>query len=258
MKIGFIGFGSMGQAICDGLIGKGTVKPDDVYASARNWDKLAANCGQRGIHTAKSALEAASAADLIVIAALPGAVGHIMAEAGQALAGKPVVSIAAGLPFAELRKIMPEGCNVISTIPNTPVSVGAGIFVAEETNSLTAEQLKLFKSVFSTIALIEFVPSSLLDLGGTLAGCTPAYMAMVIEALADAGVKHGMPRASAYRLVEQMMLGTSEYALESGIHPGQLKDGVCSPGGTTIKGLAALESAGMRSAMIEAIDAAME
>ncbi|MDD5822888.1 MAG: pyrroline-5-carboxylate reductase [Firmicutes bacterium] len=255
-KIAFVGFGSMASAICDGILCKEVVKAENITASARNYEKLAANCEKRGIRACSTNAEAAKDADIVVIGVLPQQVKAICEEIADCLSGKIIVNIAYGVGCADYEGFL-KGCNHISTVPNTPVSVGEGIFVCESRHTLTDEQLAAFKEIFGQIALLEFVAPELLDLGGIVAGSTPAFIAQVAEGLADAAVKHGMQRAAAYRLVEQMMCGTAKYLLETGMHPGVLKDGVCSPGGATIKGVAALEKAGIRDAMIESIDSIM-
>ncbi len=143
----------------------------------------------------------------------------------------------------------------LSTIPNTPVAIGEGIFICENTHSLSDDEVKLFTELFSTISIVQFVETYQLSVGGTLAGCGPAFASMFIEALADAGVMHGLPRPVAYRLASQMLVGTGKLQLATGNHPAAMKDAVCSPAGTTIVGVATLERKGFRSAVIDAIDA---
>ena len=138
---------------------------------------------------------------------------------------------------------------------NTPIAVGAGVIACEQRHSLADEELEAFENLFGRIALIEWVDGKLLSTASSIAGCGPAFAAMFLESLGDAGVKHGLPRATAYRLAAQMMMGTAKLHLETGTHPGAMKDAVCSPGGTTIKGVAALEKDGFRGCVIDAIDA---
>jgi len=258
VKIGFIGFGSMAGAICEGLLKKDAVPAGNIYACARNQERLHAKCSNLGINALASAEEVASASDIVVIAVLPEQVEEAVRSAAQALKGKIIFSIAAGVSCSMYEEWLGEGYSHISTIPNTPVAVGEGIIAAESRHTLTDEQLALFEGVFSRIAKIEYFSPELLSLGGTGAGCTPAFVDVFIEALADGLVKHGMSRAQAYAIVPQMMKGTAEYMMQSGLHPGALKDAVCSPGGTTIVGISALEECGFRHAVIHAIDEIME
>ena len=257
-KIGFIGFGSMASAICDGLLLKEAVKPENIMACARNFEKLQANCEKRGIRPAQTAAEVAGNSDLIIVAVLPQQVESVVKENKEALRGKPILSIAAGIEYRHFIEYLGEGFNHISTVPNTPIAVGEGIIVAEETHSLTAEQLAMVEGVFDGVAVFEYFSTELLSLGGTGAGCAPAFVDVFIEAMADGLVKNGMTRAKAYSIVPQMVMGTAKYFAESGRHPGELKDAVCSPGGTTIVGIAALEETGFRYSLIHAIDKIVE
>lgn len=256
MKIGFIGFGNMAQAIVQGLIAAKAVSPDEIFACAAHYEKLKTNAASFGVHAEESAKAVAEQADMVVIAVKPYQIETVVEPIKELLFTKIVVSIAAGRPFAWYEQVLLPGTHHISTIPNTPVSVCEGIFVCEQKHSLTEDEWNAFCNLFSAIALIEPVDSDHLSIAGTLSGCAPAYTAMYMEALADAAVKHGVARQTAYRLAAQMIVGTGKLQLSTGAHPGAMKDAVCSPGGTTIKGVAALEENGFRNAVMKAIDAA--
>lgn len=258
MKIGFIGFGNMGQAIARGMTACGGVRGGDIYAFAQRQEKLKKAAAELGVNPVGSASELARSCEMIIIALTPDAVEPVLGLIAEELRGKILVSIAAGYDFERYEALLPLGLNHISTIPNIPISVGAGILACEDRHSLSAEQYAAFKTVFGKIALIEQVPAAQFSIAGTLGGCTPAYTAMYVEALADAAVKHGMSRKASYRIAEQMLIGTGKLLLEKDMHPAELKDLVCSPGGTTIKGVAVLENKGFRGAVIRAIDAAEE
>ncbi len=255
VKIGFIGFGNMAQAIAKGLLLKKTVAPERIFACAKNWEKLRRNTEPQGMVPCRDASEVAEKADLVVIAVKPYLVQEVTAPIRGLLREKIVVSVASGYPFEKYEEILLPGTHHLSTIPNTPVSVGEGIFICEEKHSLSAEEYGLVKALFSAIGLVQPVETRLLDIGGVVSGCGPAFAAMFMEALGDAGVMYGLPRALSYRLAAQMVAGTGKLMLETGDHPGAMKDAVCSPGGTTILGVAALERKGLRSAVIDAIDA---
>lgn len=257
IRIGIIGLGSMSTAIVKGLIRHGGVLPENIYASGRNWEKLESKCKALGIHPVTNE-DVVKQSEIVIIGVTPKQVVGVLDEIGEFLRGKIIVSIAYGVTGADYEKQLPVGSHVICTVPNTPVEVGKGVFVCADNHSLLPEQLAVFQDIFGRIALIEMLPPNLLNLGGIIAGSTPAFMDMVMEALSDAAVLHGMPRATSYRLVEKMMEGTAAYALESGTHPGILKDGVCSPGGETIKGVRTLESRDFRGALIQAVDEIME
>lgn len=255
MKIGFIGFGNMAQAMARGLILKDVVKASDIYCCAKNWDKLCANTEPYGFVPCKDAETLIENVEMVIIAVKPYMVDKVIEPVKNILKDKIVVSVVAGYTFDKYEKILEEGTHHISTIPNTPVSVGEGIIICEETHSLSEEELKIFDEVFSKIALIKMVETKLLGIGGTICGCAPAFVSMFMEALSDAAVLHGIPRELSYELVSQMVLGTGKMQLDTHTHPGVMKDAVCSPGGTTIVGVAALERKGMRSAIIDAVDA---
>lgn len=173
-----------------------------------------------------------------------------------ALAKKVVLSVA-DLGQCKWEQVLP-GVAHISTVPNTPVSVGEGVIACEKASTLSDEQSAVVLDLLGKLGAVVELDSSLLFVGGTVGGCAPAFVAMAIEALGDAAVKHGIPRADAYRIVSQMVLGTAKLQLATGQHPAAMKDAVCSPGGATIKGVVALEDAGMRSALVKAIDATLQ
>ncbi len=254
VKIGFIGFGNMAQAMAAGLLLRQAVRPGQLYACAKNWEKLRGNTEPRGMHPCRDAAELVNSCDLVVVAVKPYLVADVLAPVKEQLAGKIVVSVAAGKPFAAYEEILAPGTHHLSTVPNTPISVGEGVIACESRHSLSEEEWALFCDIFGKAALIVPVDTAQLSIAGTLAGCGPAFAAMFIEALADGAVKQGLPRALAYQLASQMVVGTGKLQLATGTHPGAMKDAVCSPGGTTIVGVAELERRGFRGAVIDAID----
>lgn len=258
VKIGFIGYGNMAQAIAQGLMKTGSVRPEQLYVCAKNYEKLCRNAQRDGINACQTPEQTAQSSDIVVVAVKPYLVQEVCQPIAQLLREKIVVSVAAGCPFERYEEFLMPGTHHISTIPNTPVRVGEGIFVCESRHSLTPEEMELFRAVFSPIAMIQLVETKLLDIAGTLSGCGPAFVSLFMEALGDAGVLHGLPRALAYQLAGQMVAGTGKLLVESQAHPGVMKDAVCSPGGTTIVGVAALERGGLRSAVIEAVNAVQD
>lgn len=255
LKIGFIGFGNMAQAIAKGLIGQKVVRPEQLYACAKHWDKLCENTGALGMHAEKSAAEVADAVDIVFVAVKPYMIHQVLTPVRDILHKKVVVSVAAGYPFEKYEEVLLSGTHHLSTIPNTPVSIGEGIFVCENRHSLTPEEYETVHKLLSGISLVIPVETAQLSIAGTICGCGPAFVAMFMEAMADAAVMHGIPRAAAYEMVSQMTAGTGKLQLASGAHPAAMKDAVCSPNGTTIVGVAALERKGLRSAVIDAVDA---
>ena len=231
MKIGFVGFGNMASAMADGWIAAG-VAASDMCACAGRYDALVERCEARGMVACHDAAEVVAASDIVVAAVKPYMIEKVFAPLKDALAKKVVLSVAWTWDSAKWEQVLP-GVAHISTVPNTPVSLGK-------------------------LGAVGELDTSLLFVGGTVGGCAPAFVAMAIEALGDAAVKHGIPRADAYRIVSQMVLGTAKLQLATGQHPAAMKDAVCSPDGATIKGVVALEDAGMRSALVKAIDATLQ
>ena len=240
MKLGFIGYGNMAQAIAQGLVEKKVMAPSDIYASARDKEKLAKNTGKLGINPCYDNKEVAESCDIVVLAVKPYQMKEVAGAVSEELKDKLVVSIAAGVFFDDYEEILASGTHHISTVPNTPICTGEGVMVCEQTHSLSDDELNTFKEIFGKVALLEFIET---------------FTEMYLEALGDAAVKHGLNRAASYRLAAQMIKGVGALYLAKGEHPGAMKDAVCSPGGTTIKGVAVLERNAFRGAVIDAIDA---
>ena len=255
MKIGFFGFGNMAQAMAKGLICKEAIAPQNIYACACDWDKLRANTEPFGFIPCRSAADMIAEVDLVVIAVKPYMIPDLLPALHDLLTQKIVVSVAAGYTLDRYQALLGNDVHILCTIPNTPISVGEGIIICEQAHTLTENEFTQFTELFSETALIQSVESHLLSAAGTVAGCSPAFISMFLEALGDAGVKYGLPRALAYRLAGQALCGTGKLHVMTGTHPGAMKDAVCSPGGTTIKGVGALEQSGFRAAVIGAIDA---
>lgn len=254
VTVGFIGFGNMGQGVARGLVNGGVVGAGNIVAYDIDRDRLMRDTTQLGARAAASAEETVAESDVVVIAVKPNLVGEVMAPLTDALDGKIVLSIAWGMWNDQLEAIIP-GTSHLSVVPNLPIGVGAGVLVVEESHTLEYEQMALIRSLFEPIALLETVDTAHMSVAGIVSSCAPAFTAVYIEALADAGVKYGLRRDTAYRLAAKMVEGTGAQIVEEGMTPSALKDGVCSPGGVTIKGVVALEHAGFRGAAIGAIEA---
>lgn len=254
-NIGFIGFGNMARAMVTGLLAAGAAAPGEIYACAAHYGRLCQRAESLGIHPAETGAEVAAHCGLIVLAVKPEKIETVVTPIREQLVGKVVVSIAAGWNFHRYEGLFVPGTHHISTVPNTPVAANAGILACESTHSLTEGEFGAFQAQFGSLGLIELVDSRQLSIAGTIGGCTPAFTAMYLEALGDAGVKYGLSRECAYRMAAQMLVGTGALYLRQGGHPGTLKDAVCSPGGTTIRGVAALEKHNFRGSVLEAIDA---
>ena len=199
-------------------------------------------------------------ADVVIIAIKPYQIESVIKPIADEFAknGRFVVSIAAGWDLAKYQKLfgdLAQSIHIQCTIPNTPMAVGKGVLVTETDNTLTDMQTEVFESLFGPISLIERVDTAHMTIAMVVAGCAPAFTDMYIEALGDAGVQYGLQRATAYRLAAKMIEGVGALYMATGTHPGAMKDAVCSPGGTTIRGVAKLEKDGFRGAVIDAVDA---
>ena len=258
MKLGFIGMGNMATALARGFVASGKVQGGDLYAFDPASEKLAQMAAELGFTPVNSESELAQAADMVVMACKPYHVEGALAAMGKVLSGKALLSIALGWDHAKYREILGEDVRVQFVMPNTPAMVGEGTFLFEQTSSFTADELAFATDLLAAIGVVETLPSHLMGIGGALSGCGPAFVDLLIEAFADAGVYYGLPRDKAYKLVSQTVKGRAKLQQETGLHPGVLKDMVCSPAGSTIKGVAALEHAGLRSACLAAIEAIME
>lgn len=256
VKIGFIGFGNMATAMADGWLAAGQVPAANMCACAGHFDALQSRCESRGMQAFETAAEVIAASDIVVVAVKPYMIEKVLVPAASALDGKTILSVAWGWDSAKWEEAF-SGSAHISCVPNTPVSVNQGVIVTECIHTLPAAQHALVLELLGQLGMVVELATDILFAGGTVGGCGPAFVAMVIEALADASVKHGIPRADAYRIVSQMLAGTAKLQLETGQHPGAMKDAVCSPGGATIRGVAELEAAGLRSSLIRAVDAVL-
>lgn len=257
MKLGFIGMGNMAIAIASGMIEKGLLPAEDLAAYAPHYDKLCKNAKRIGFQPYENMLEMITNCDVIIMACKPYQIEGVLQEAREVLKGKALVSIAAGWGIDRYLPLLDASTRVQFIMPNTPVMVGQGVMLFEEKNTLTKEELENMKNIFSALGLVEVLPSHLMGIGSAIAGCGPAFIDLVIEALGDAGVKYGLGRAQTYAMASKMIEGSAKLQLETGLHPGILKDNVCSPAGTTIRGVDALEHAGLRSAFMDAIDSIM-
>ena len=258
MKLGFIGMGNMAQALAKGFVATGAVACEDIIAYAPNQQKLAANAAEIGFFPAKTADEAVKKADFVIMACKPAQIAQVVCELCVALEGKAILSVALGFDLARYQEILPKGARVQFVMPNTPAAVAEGVFLFEEATTLYPEERKIAETLFGALGTVITLPTAQMGIGGALAGCGPAFVDMMIEAFADAGVRYGLPREKALAMTSQMVLGAAKLQLVTGKHPGELKDAVCSPGGSTIRGVAALESAGFRANCISAITAIME
>ena len=256
-KIGFIGCGAMARALAGGLVESG-IAPSQIMASdpfpeARSQFKQAI-----GAEAVEANTEVVASADLVVLAVKPGAVAGVLAELDADSAVRPLwISIAAGVTLDQLEAALPKGSRVVRTMPNTPALVGAGATAYYPGQAVDENDLARVEAVLEAAGWCWRAPNEdLLDAVTGLSGSGPAYVFLILEALADAGVRQGLPRDAAQNLATRTVFGAAKLALETGTHPGVLKDQVTSPGGTTIAGLEQLEAGGVRAALYDAVRAA--
>jgi len=257
MKIGFLGAGAMGGAILSGAIDSGVIKAEDAYvfdlAKAVQDHYRAVGC-----NIVDSAVELGKVADMVVVSLKPQYAESGLKMLEDTLNGKALISIMAGITTETLRKWTAGDFRLLRLMPNTPALVGAGAFALDADTDLTDEEKAFAEELFSSIGIVEWMPEHLIDTACGLSGAGPAYIYIVIEALADGGVLMGLPRPTAKRLAAQTVFGAAKMVLETGGHPDELKDKVCSPGGNTIVGVKTLEEHGVRGAFIDAVGKATE
>ena len=258
MNIGFIGAGNMACAIIGGILEKNVVSAAEVHASAPSESTRVRVAERFGIQTFASNAEVASWADMVVLAVKPYMMESVIDDISDVVSPEAtVVSIAAGKTLEWIDQAFGMEMKLVRVMPSTPALVGEGVSGICANERVSESELQAVTAMFRSIGIVQQLTEPMIDVIGAVAGSTPAYVAMFIEALADAAVAEGMPRAQAYQVASQAVMGSGKLALETGKHPGELKDMVCSPGGTTIEGVQILEARGMRAAIMEAIRAAI-
>lgn len=256
-RIAFLGGGNMAEALVRGLLHAGVARPPDIVVTGRRPERMSHFRTTYGVATTADNMAAARDADVVVLAVKPQALGKLLGVIAPAVdPRKLVISVAAGVPIAALERKLGAGARIVRAMPNTPALVGAGACAISAGEHATEEDLATTEKLFNSVGLVVRVDEVLLDAVTGLSGSGPAYIFLVIEALSDAGVKVGLPRYTALQLAAQTVLGSARLLQESGEHPGSLKDQVTSPGGTAIAGLHTLEAGGLRTTLINAVEAA--
>ena len=259
MKIGFIGLGNMARAMIGGMLQKEIVQKNDLVGSARTSKTLEAVRAAYGIETTADNREVAAKADILILAVKPQFFQTVIEQIRDVVSEETlVISIAAGKTMGWIEQIFNKKIKLVRCMPNTPALVGAGCTGVCVNAQVSQEETKLGLQLMESFGRASLVPESLMDTVGAVSGSSPAYVFMFLEAMADAAVASGMPRAQAYEFAAQAVYGSAKLMLESGKHPGELKDMVCSPGGTTIQGVRILEERGMRGAVMDALGAVVE
>lgn len=254
MKLGFIGTGNMASAIMGGVIKNNIFAANEIVGS----DLLAAGREkvqrQFGINVTASNKEVVEQAEVFVLSVKPQFYAEVIAEIKDSVReDQIIITIAPGKTLAWLEEQFGKQVKIVRTMPNTPAMVGAGMTAAVPNAYLNQDEIDYVTTILESFGRVEFVPERLMDVVVSTSGSSPAYVYMMIEAMADAAVSGGMPRPQAYQFASQAVLGSAKMVLETGMHPGALKDMVCSPGGTTIEAVRTLEALGFRSSIIEAM-----
>ncbi len=253
MKLGFIGTGNMASAIMGGVINKELIPANeiigaDLFAPGRERVKA-----QFGINVTANNKEVVENADVIILSVKPQFYADVISEIKDVVKDNQIIiTIAPGKTLAWLAEQFGKDVKIVRTMPNTPAMVGEGMTAACPNEHMTEDEIAYAKTILESFSKVEIVPERLMDTVTAVSGSSPAYVYMFIEALADAAVLGGMPRPQAYKFAAQAVLGSAKMVLETGKHPGELKDMVCSPAGTTIGAVRVLEEKGFRSAVIEA------
>lgn len=259
MKIGMIGLGNMADAMINGMLQKEIVKREEMIGSAATQKTIDRMAQKYGIRTTLDNREVAQKAQTLIFAVKPQFLEDVVCQVKNCVREDVLlVTIAAGKSIGWYEKAFGKKIRLVRCMPNTPAMVGEGCTAVCANENVTAEQFAYVQRLMQSFGQICVLREALMDAFGAVAGSSPAYVFMFMEALADAGVAAGMPRQQAYQAAAQAVLGSAKLLLESGRHPGELKDMVCSPGGTTIEGLKVLEEKGMRGAVIDAVLACVD
>lgn len=259
MKIGFIGLGNMARAMIGGMLEQGIVTAGEICGSAKTQKTRDAVQALFGIDVKASNAVVAAEARTLVLAVKPQFLEEVIAEIRDVLQPDTlVISIAAGKTLTWLEQAFGRRVKLVRCMPNTPALVGEGCTGVCASDAVSEEEMKYSLRLMESFGKAILVEERLMDAVGAVSGSSPAYVFLFIEAMADAGVAAGMPRAQAYEFAAQAVYGSAKLVLETGKHPGELKDMVCSPGGTTIEGLRVLEEAGLRGTVMNALLAAVE
>lgn len=259
MKIGLIGLGNMAGAMIGGLLAKGYAKPEEICGSDANAAMAKKRAEEFGIHIAKDNRETAGQADYLILAVKPQFADDVIGEIRDAVKeGQVIISIMAGKSIEWMTEKFGQGKKLVRCMPNTAAMVGEAITAFSPNENVGKEELDAVKNILESFGKAEAVPERLMDSVVGVSGSAPAYVFMLIEAMADAAVEAGMPRQQAYTFAAQAVLGSAKLMLETGKHPGELKDMVCSPAGTTIAAVRVLEEQGLRGAVMDAVAAAVK
>lgn len=257
-SLGFFGGGKMATALIKGVTRAGLFQPNQIWASDVLDPARESLKNETGVNVTASNIEVARNADIAILAVKPAHVKEVLDQINEPFKGKLLISIAAGVTMKTITAGLSSSTRVIRVMPNTPCLVGASASAYALSSNASDEDAEAVQKIFGSVGIAFRLDEKLLDAVTGLSGSGPAYIYMVIEALSDGGVAMGLPRDIATKLASQTALGAAKMVLETGLHPGQLKDMVTSPGGTTIEGVHELEKGKIRAAFINAVRAASE
>ena len=255
-RVGFVGGGNMGEALVRGLTKTGLIPAEHVMMADVRTDRLEELKRLYGVTVVADNVTLVRRADVILLAVKPQILGAVLDEIAPATPGKLLISIAAGVSTGEIRRHLPPGTRMIRVMPNTPALVLEGATALAYAAGLEDGDMDTARQIFEAVGRVVILDESMMDAVTGLSGSGPAYIALVVEALADGGVRVGLDRKTAMTLAMQTVLGSARLLIETGMHPGQLKDMVSSPGGTTIAGIHTLEIGGLRRTLIDAVERA--
>lgn len=256
-RLGFLGSGNMAAALVGGLVHGNVLPCERILASDVKGERLEQLGREFGIRTTMDNHQLLRESDVVVLAVKPQVIDRVLTEIGGDVRGDQlVVSVAAGVPIEALEARLPKGSHVVRAMPNTPATVQAGATAVSGGTHASADDVRVARELFEAVGRVVVLDESLLDAVTGLSGSGPAYIMLIIEALADGGVKVGLHRDTALLLAAQTVFGSAKLLLETGEHPGRLKDMVTSPGGTAIAGLHTLESGALRKTLIDAVEVA--
>jgi len=257
LKVGFIGGGNMALAMMGGMLKSDAFTPESIIVSDANCAVLKSLEEKLAVKAVEDNREVAQWAQIVFLTIKPQFYQSVIDQTKDIVLAdqtKMIVTVAPGWTLSRIQNAVGGPCKIVRTMPNTPAFVGEGMTGACPNELVTATEMQQLCALLGSFGQVEVLPENIFDTFSALCGSSPAFVFMMIEAMADAAVLEGFPRAQAYTLVSQAVLGSAKMVLELGKHPGQLKDMVCSPGGSTIEGVSALEEKGMRAAFFAAIE----
>jgi len=258
-KIGFIGCGNMGKAILTGIISSNEISKENIIVSTKSIESRNNIENEFKIKATLNSNEVAKFSDILFLAVKPNIFRDVLLDIKDNISKDTIViSIAAGISIADMEEWLGDNYKIVRTMPNTPALVGEAISAICQNKNITEEELREVCNIFNMFGKYEILEEKYFHGFIALCGSSPAYVFMFIEAMADAAVKLGIPRNKAYKMAEQAVLGSAKLALETGKHPAELKDMVCSPAGTTIEAVTELENGGFRSTIIKALEKCAE